>query len=93
MTMDRWIEILQTISLLFISLALIFIQAKLLRMGRMLEGIFIDTVVNLSMQDDVQNQNVFAESRGDMDMTQGTDSENSPSITGSPLKKATGATL
>ena len=93
MTMDRWIEILQTISLLFISLALIFIQAKLLRMGRMLEGIFIDTVVNLSMQDDVQNQNVFAESRGDMDMTQGTDSENSPSLIGSPLKKATGATL
>lgn len=93
MTMDRWIEILQTISLLFISLALIFIQAKLLRMGRMLEGIFIDTVVNLSMQDDVQNQNVFAESRGDMDMTQGMDSENSPSLTGSPLKKATGATL
>lgn len=93
MTMDRWIEILQTITLLFISLALIFIQAKLLRMGRMLEGIFIDTVVNLSMQDDVQNQNVFAESRGDMDMTQGMDSENSPSLTGSPLKKATGATL
>ena len=93
MTMDRWIEILQTISLLFISLALIFIQAKLLRMGRMLEGIFIDTVVNLSMQDDVQNQNVFAESRGDMDMTQGTDSENSPSLTGSPLRKTTGATL
>lgn len=93
MTMDRWIEILQTVSLLFISLALIFIQAKLLRMGRMLEGIFIDTVVNLSMQDDVQNQNVFAESRGDMDMTQGMDSENSPSLTGSPLKKATGATL
>ena len=62
-------------------------------MGRMLEGIFIDTVVSLSMQDDVQNQNVFAESRGDMDMTQGMDSENSPSLTGSPLKKATGATL
>ena len=93
MTMDRWIEILQTVSLLFISLALIFIQAKLLRMGRMLEGIFIDTVVNLSMQDDVQNQNVFAESRGDMDMTQGMDSKNSPSLTGSPLKKATEATL
>lgn len=46
MTMDQWIEILQTVSLLFILLALIFIQAKLLRMGRMLEVVFTTAAVN-----------------------------------------------